>query len=50
MTALTFKDTLSFSEARIAVEAMGFSFMAFVAELGEHGQYDTADVLAWLGY
>ena len=50
MTELTHSDTLSFSAARNAVEAMGFSFLAFVTDMGEHQRYTTNDVLAWLGY
>ena len=50
MTTLTHSETLSFSEARIAIEAMGFSFMTFVADVGERAHYATSDVLGWLGY
>lgn len=50
MTALTYSDTLTFVQARIAIESMGFSMLAFVADAGDHKRYTTESVLTWLGY
>ena len=41
---------VSFTEARLEIEAHGCNMSDFCEEFGQHDNYQGCDVLAWLGY